>query len=230
MRLASALVSPLVVLVAVAVVGSAGGCSGATATVGGGSSSGDLEAGSATDASLTNDGSSTGDGSSPIDSSTPDAGKDAGVVVNELPAPACNDLTQHADLVTAVGNPGSAPSQVPISTITPGLYVLASAVDYGGAQPIDPVISSRTTVVFTATRQYYLSEDAKGGAPQVFTLDWKITNNRLVRKVVCTQSAGQIGSVVDYRIDAQPKGFIIYVPSTGSGQSRLQAFRYDRVP
>ena len=119
---------------------------------------------------------------------------------------------------------------MPITTITPGLYVLTSAIDYGGATPIDPVISSRTTVVFTPTRQYYRSEDAKGGPAQVFTLDWKITNNRLVRKVLCTQQAGQIGTVVDYRIDAQPKGFIIYVPSTGAGQPRLQAFRYDRVP
>jgi hypothetical protein len=103
----------------------------------------------------------------------------------------------------------------------------SSLADASGS--IDALSSSKTTVFFTATRQYYLSESSKGGAPTVFTLDWKITNNHLIRKIVCAQSGGQIGSVVDYRVDAQPKGFIIYVPSTGPGPSRLQAFRYDRI-
>lgn len=203
------------------------GCSGASATIG---NSGIGDSGPTGDASTTSDGSASTDGSSgPLDAGVTDGGEDAGLVVHEKPAPGCNDLAQRGALVAGVGDLGSAPAQVPIATITSGLYVLVSEIDYGGAQPIDPLSSSRTTVFFTATRQYYFSENVNGGAPSVFTLDWKITNNRLVRKVVCAQSAGQIGTVVDYRVDAQPKGFIIYVPSNTSGLPRLQAFRYDRV-
>ena len=176
------------------------------------------------------DGTSNIDGAT-TDGSTSDASTDdAGFVVHELPSPQCNDLTQHGSAVVPTANPASPPAQVPILTIPLGLYVLVSAVDYGGSTPIQPVTSSKTTSVFTATRQYYLSESGNGGQPQQLTLDWKVVSNRLIRTVLCAQSPGQVGQMVDYRIDEAPNGFIVYVPVVnGPDMGRTQAFRYTRM-
>ena len=218
----------LVVSILVGLVGFIAACSGSSATIGGGGLPGD--AAPSSDGAPGSDASSNGDTFVPIDANGEDARPDAGFVVNEKPAPDCNDLTQHGALVTPVGDPGNAPAQVPIATVAPGLYVLVSATDYGDVTPIPPALPSRTTVVFTATRQYYRSEDGNGDAPQVLTLDWKIANNRITRKVLCAAQPAQVGTTVDYRIDGSPKGFIVYVPSSGGGGPvRLQAFRYDRV-
>ncbi|MDB5220854.1 MAG: hypothetical protein JWO86_8781 [Myxococcaceae bacterium] len=208
-------------------------CGGSSATVG---TSGDLidagvDSASGTDASTSTDGAVTPDAFVVPDAAVPDATVDAGPVIHELPAPDCHDLVQQADLVAHVANVSPPPAQVPITTITPGTYILTKATDYDGVTVIDTT-SSRTTVAFTPTHQYYLSE-SNGGAPaQVFTLDWKITNNRLIRTILCTQNGGGVGTMVDYRIDAATNGFIIYVPapSSGVGGTRTQAFRYTRVP
>jgi hypothetical protein len=209
-------------------------CGGSSATVG---TSGELiDSGpgmTTSDASTSTDGAVAPDAFVASDSSTPDGAMtvDAGVVVNELPAPDCHDLVQHADLVGHVANAGPPPAQVPITTIAPGTYILTKATDYDGITVIDNT-SSRTTVAFTPTHQYYLSETNGGSGAQVFTLEWQITNNRLIRKILCAQSAGAVGGMVDYRIDAATNGFIIYVPSpsAGMGGSRTQAFRYTRLP
>ena len=184
---------------------------------------------SSTDGATSDDGGSSGtvkkDAS--VDGSSPVPGKDAGPTgVTEKPAPDCHDLVQQANLVTPVGTPNSPPPPGPITTITPGTYVLVSATDFDGQQPIKPVFSSKTTVVFTATRQYYLSES--DGSTTALTLEWKITEGRLLRKVLCAQQPGSIGTTVDYRIDAAPKGFVIYVPDTQS--SRVHGYRYEQRP
>ena len=213
----------------------AAACGGSSATIG---TSGELIDGGGTgpatgDGSTSTDGATSPDAFVTPDGSVPDGATtvDAGVVVNELPAPDCHDLVQHADLVAHVANPNPPPPQVPITTIAPGTYILTKATDYDGNSVIDPT-SSRTTVAFTPTHQYYLSDPNGGGSSQVFTLEWQITNSRLIRKIICAQNAGQIGTMVDYRIDSAANGFIIYVPSpsSGMGGSRTQAFRYTRLP
>ncbi len=212
----------------------AAACGGSSATVGTSGELHDSGPGMTTaDASTSTDGAIGPDAFVPSDSSAPDGAMavDAGVVVNELPAPDCHDLVQHADLVAHVANPTAPPPQVPITTIAPGTYILTKATDYDGITVIDTT-SSRTTVAFTPTHQYYLSETNGGSGAQVFTLEWQIMNNRLIRKIICAQSPGAVGGMVDYRIDAAPNGFIIYVPSPGGGigGSRTQAFRYTRLP
>jgi hypothetical protein len=209
-------------------------CGGSSATIG---TSGEvIDSGPGvppSDASTSTDGAVVADAFVTPDSSVRDGAMpvDAGVGVNELPAPDCHDLVQHADLVGHVANPSAPPAQVPITTIAAGTYILTKATDYDGITVID-TSSSRTTVAFTPTHQYYLSESNGGAATQVYTLEWQITNSRLIRKVICAQSPGAIGTMVDYRIDSAPNGFIIYVPSPsgGVGGNRTQAFRYARFP
>lgn len=230
LRFARALLCPSLVMGLVAVAA----CGGSSATIG---TSGErIDSGPGmpnSDASTATDGGVSPDASVASDSSFPDGAMtvDAGVVVNELPAPDCHDLVQHADLVGHVANPSAPPAQVAITTIAPGTYILTKATDYDGNSVIDTT-SSRTTVAFTPTHQYYLSETNGVATPQVFTLEWRITSNRLIRKIICAQSPSAVGGMVDYRIDAAPNGFIIYVPSPpgGMGGSRTQAFRYTRLP
>lgn len=195
-------------------------CSGSTAGVGGGADAGVPGDAAVTDSAADPDASETDSGS--VDAAV----KDSGIVVSEKPAPECHDLTQRGALIAPIGNPGSPPAQVPITTVAPGLYVLVSTTDYGGATPVGTPAS--ITVAFTASRQYYLQGST--GTPQALTLDWKIADNRLIRKIICASTPSQVGTVVDYRIDGAPNGFIVYVPMPSSGSTpRTEAFRYVRM-
>ncbi|MBX3189344.1 MAG: hypothetical protein KF819_20135 [Labilithrix sp.] len=162
-----------------------------------------------------------------VDAGPVDAGPvDAGLTVNELPEPDCHDLEPQGALVASTANPSPPPAQtMPLTAITPGLYGVTSIVDYGGTNPQQG--SSRTTVFFTATKQYYASNGTNGNPTTKLTMSWKLANGRLSRTILCGR--GQ-GNVVEYRIDASPNGFTTYVPlQSGSGSGRFSAYRYERL-
>ena len=183
---------------------------------------------SGTSATGVDDGGSEGGA---IDGATNDGGGsdgpgiDAGIVVTEKPAPACNDLTQRAAPVTTTADPGPAPTPAVLSEIALGLYVVTSIIDYGGAAVAQPG-PTRTTVLFTATKQYYVHDDEKG-VHQVFTLDWKLESGKLTRTILCSGSPGTAPPA--YRIRASANGFTVYIDNLAPG-SRTETLRYERLP
>lgn len=194
-----------------------------------GGSTGSAITGPTADAGSTASGGGGGSEAGPpsnVDGGTtaPDSGKEPTKAPNELPAPDCHDLDQLGTFVEATANPDPPPAPIPLPTIKPGAYVVTAHVDYDGESTIPPATDTRTTVFFTATKQYYVSEE-KGAEPYRLTLEWAIQEGKLVRKVLCSESRGQIGNVVSYRVSTSPNGFTVYVPRDG----RIQTFRYDRV-
>jgi hypothetical protein len=165
------------------------------------------------------DGTVATDGATGVDGSTPST-------VNELPSPDCHDLAQKGDLIKPVGNASSPPPAAPLATMTLGTYVIKEWIDYNGASPIPGGQPFRTTVHFTATKQYYLSED-EVGTKNPLTLDWTLNNGRLKRTIVCAKSG--VGTNVDYRIDTSPNGFTVYVQNNSGGPNRTSAYRYEKV-
>lgn len=149
-------------------------------------------------------------------------GKDAGLVVTEQPAPDCNDLGQQASLVARTASLMAAPTPSPITTIPPGLYEVTHIVDYNGALPLGET-KTRTTVLFTATRQYYVNDDSLGAHQQI-TLDWAIANGKLNRSVVCTSTP--LGTTtVSQRVGASPNGFTVFIDNLQPG-NRTETVRY----
>jgi hypothetical protein len=154
-----------------------------------------------------------------------DAGFDAGISVTEEPAPTCHDVTQKGSVVTPTMGAEPIPAPTPATTIPAGVYVLVSETDYGalGAVP------EKITVVVTSTRYYYLYEfAAPGKPPQRITLDWRIENGVLKRRVLCASTGTIVGTEVDDRIDATSDGYTLYVQSSPGGPT--SALRYARVP
>jgi hypothetical protein len=188
----------------------------------------DADGGAENDAA-TIDGSVPGtpDGGPVVDGGGTDGGGgvDSGLVVTEQPAPTCHDLAQAAPSVKTTGNPDAAPTPSPITTIAPGLYVAKSIVDYGGTSPLQDG-ATRTTVFFTATKQYYVRDDASAGH-QVLTLDWKIQNGKLLRNVLC--SGAPSTSTITYRVGASANGYLVLIDGLQPG-NRTQVVTYERVP
>lgn len=159
-------------------------------------------------------------------STTVDTGVDAGPFVNEKAAPECHDLELRGDPVKATANIALPPPQTnPLTSIAPGLYGVVSITDYGGA--VAQAGSSRTTVYFTATKQYYISQDDSGAEPTRLTLSWKLGGGKLSRTIQCGRGDG---TVVEYRADSSPNGFTLYVPLQGGPGNRTSAIRYERIP
>jgi hypothetical protein len=181
-----------------------------------------------------NDKPDEGDGSTPTNDSgitipNPDSSvSDTGVVdsvVHEKDAPECHDLELRGDPVTATANPSPPPQTSPLTSLTPGLYGMKSIIDYSSfvAEPG----SSRTTVFFTATKQYYITENSSGDtAPRRLTLSWKLSGGKLSRTILCGPGNGD---VVEYRIDTSANGFTVYVPISGGAGNRTSAVRYERL-
>jgi hypothetical protein len=144
-------------------------------------------------------------------------------VPNEQPSPDCHDLEQLGAYVSATADPDPPPAPTALTTIQPGAYVVKSHIDFDGESTIPPANDTRTTVFFTATKQYYVSQEM-GSDPFRLTLDWSIEAGKLVRKIVCSETRG-VGTIVSYRISASPNGFTVYVPLNG----RTQTYRYERV-
>lgn len=213
---------------AIAVVAaSIAACSGSTASIGSAGSAEGTSDASVDGLTGSSGGPSTDGGGGKTDSggkADSGGGDDAGVfVVNEKPSPQCNDLAQTAPTITPVGMPGPPPDATPLTTITPGLYIATSIIDYGGSTAIDPT-PTQTTVFFTATKQYYV-HDVENGAHQQITLSWQVTESKLVRQILCSKDG--TGNTVSYRIDETPKGFTVFVDPNQEG--RVEAVRYERV-
>ena len=170
--------------------------------------------------------------------SNPDAatdGKDAaddGVApqtITELPPPSCNDLAQSGPTVTAKTATGPAPVLAPVTAIPPGSYVVTEAVYYGGATPTST--TSRTTAVFTPTREYYVADN--DGDPRFahvkLTLDWTIQNGKLVRNIVCYSSDAGAPTAPPLQLGASPDGFTVSIDSADV-DGGVETLRYVRAP
>ena len=171
------------------------------------------------------------DGAAPTDASTiqdakvtPDAtepGKDAGLVVKELPAPDCHDLQQVGKLVTPTPSAGDPPTPMPLASIVPGLYVVVEINEYG--QTATPMTPTRTTADFTSTREYYIAESANGDST-AYSLDYQVANGMLTRTITCPPNSQM---VPDYQIGASTNGFTVYVPTGIAGG--IETVRYEHA-
>ncbi len=196
-------------------------CSGASQSDLFGPTSGDGGGGGGGDAGgdAGGGGDSGGKDSAPPLDSGPNPGQDSGIVVNEKPAPVCNDLTQHGAFVVPTPTLTQPPAPNPLTTLVPGLYVASSIIEYQTSSTTEPM--QKITVDVTATRYYYVYDTQS--THQVLTLDWMLADGELTRDVLCSSSPTS-GSVKN-RIDQAPDGYIIYTQST---QGHPLAIRYTR--
>ena len=86
--------------------------------------------------------------------------------------------------------------------------------------------AQKLTVDVTASRYYYLYENANPTQRQVYTLDWSLAEGELTRNIVCTSSPGGTGAPVKNRVDLANNGYTLY---STSGQGRPLAIRYQRT-
>ena len=159
-----------------------------------------------------------------IDASPADASPPVPTVA-EKPAPECHDLAQEASFITGSADAGPPPTLAPLAAIQPGVYVLKSSIEYGGATVTSNEGAERTTVAFTATKQYYVAEIEGKSARRIIS-DWTFANGELTRTPRCATDSRLVGREVKHSVGASDNGFTLSASLTAG---RTSVFRYERV-